>query len=540
MDTLRMLLPERIRWALYELSSSDDGGTIAEALQMGTAVAVSDGSLKDASPGHAFGTSAFVIEGMDSKDRITGQNIVPGPLKMGQSYRTELAGLIGIVYFINGLCKQRDITHGHIKVACDNQPALYPFQADYQPNPKQEEYDLVKTLWHGIRESPISWSPEHVQGHSNDKKKTNFTRLELLNIEMDTKAKALCWSRLQQEGHSMDPPIIRSHNEGWSLWHNDSKLASPNYKTLYSIIQDKSTIIYWERHNRYPKEIKDEIDWEASADGLTSLPRARRRWVTKHASENCGVGSTLVKWKKQSDAKCPCCNQDHEDTTHVLQCSAAGAAELWETNMGKMQQKLLSMDTRPHLLEAIMSRLNQWRRNQPFTNESYWGGDIVAALADQDKLGWKNLMECLPVKKWKLIQNRYFHKIKSKKSIKKWMSQLLKEIHNLAWSQWDHRNTVLHKTEQPRVIKSIQILNNEIRKEYYKGPADLPPVDRSQFRLPLLILLNRNTTYKQTWLRNVTSSRQRQLRRKEAAQETRTLSRDRSYILHWSRTGRVR
>ena len=378
-----------------------------------------------------------------------------------------------------------------------------------------------------------------MKGHSNDKKNTNFTRLELLNIEMDTAAKDY-WQCLQDSGHSMSPPIIQSHNEGWSLWHGDSKIASPDYKTLYHIIQDPTTMTYWARHDRFPEDMMDEIDWEASGHGLTSLPTSRRRWVTKHASENCGVGATMVKWKMQDDAKCPRCGQDQEDTTHVLKCSAAGADEVWQSNMQKLETTMIDLHTRPDLLEALMARLNQWRRGLPFINDPLWTDELVDTVTNQDRLGWKNLLECLPVKQWKQLQQRYFNKYHPQRSIKRWMNKLLQQIHNVAWSQWDHRNKVLHKTELPRVFRTIGLLNDEITKEYAKGPADLPPTDRYLFTVPLLLRLARSTTHKQSWIRNIQSARQRQQRRKQEAQEAITISHERSYIIHWSKTGRVR
>ena len=68
---------------------------MASAIQDGTAIAVSDGSYKT-----EFGTSALALEGEDSTNRIVAVNVVPGDPTDQSSYRSELAGIFGIVTMV--------------------------------------------------------------------------------------------------------------------------------------------------------------------------------------------------------------------------------------------------------------------------------------------------------------------------------------------------------------------------------------------------------------------------------------------------------
>ena len=68
---------------------------------------------------------------------------------------------------------------------------------------------------------------------------------------------------------------------------------------------------------------------------MKGLIPPRRRWLTKHRSSNCGIGTTLVKWKYQVDAECPRCNQV-EDKAHVFRCQDPSAKSLWDTNLTKL------------------------------------------------------------------------------------------------------------------------------------------------------------------------------------------------------------
>jgi hypothetical protein len=80
-------LPELLNWAVQHLTTDDDGAYLAQAIRDGSAVAVSDGSLRG-----EFGTSTFIMEGPTSAHHIRAVNIVPGPLPKGDSHRCKLAG----------------------------------------------------------------------------------------------------------------------------------------------------------------------------------------------------------------------------------------------------------------------------------------------------------------------------------------------------------------------------------------------------------------------------------------------------------------
>ena len=58
-------LPKEAYWAVKYIKTTDQGSAIAQVLQRGTAIAVSDGSLKS-----GLGTAAFVVEGDDPTHQI--------------------------------------------------------------------------------------------------------------------------------------------------------------------------------------------------------------------------------------------------------------------------------------------------------------------------------------------------------------------------------------------------------------------------------------------------------------------------------------
>jgi len=171
-------LPRSCHWAVQHAEITDEGRAIAAAIRSGAAVAVSDGSLR-----YTLGTSAFVIEGMDSAHRIVGYSRVPGPIKEGDSHRCELAGLYAIVTLVNCLCHHHRITQGSILVACDNTGALKPGAVDFLPKCSQKNLDLLQAIWKSIQESPIEWTTQHVYGHQDQKAKDSHHPLPLSTVK---------------------------------------------------------------------------------------------------------------------------------------------------------------------------------------------------------------------------------------------------------------------------------------------------------------------------------------------------------------------
>jgi DNA mismatch repair ATPase MutS len=65
--------PESMRWAVNSFAVADGGAVIAETIRQGIAVAVCDGSFKD-----AFGTAAYVLEGATMEKRMVVVLVTPG------------------------------------------------------------------------------------------------------------------------------------------------------------------------------------------------------------------------------------------------------------------------------------------------------------------------------------------------------------------------------------------------------------------------------------------------------------------------------
>jgi hypothetical protein len=274
---------------------------VVASIRMGSAIAASDGSLKA-----GLGTAAFVIEDGKGTGRLKGVNKVPGSIKEGDSHRCKMAGLYAIILRVKEICSMHEVTSSSITVLCDNKTALQIFDPNILPDPKMKNFDLITACWALKRQVPIEWKPKHVKGHQDQ----GMTYMALskearLNVEMDKTAMAY-WTHLMACQKHPYPENHEVYGEEWQLWERAvEKITWPFRHRLYSILQDRETNMWWIRHGHVPSRGQKTIDYEATAQAMRALQPTRRRYVTKAASNNYGIGTTLVEWKFAQTAACP-------------------------------------------------------------------------------------------------------------------------------------------------------------------------------------------------------------------------------------------
>ena len=359
---------------------------------------------------------------------------------------------------------------------------------------------------------------------------------------MDFVANA-CRQMLEASGMTLNPLIPCLANEQWSVWSNDTKLLCPTYNVLYEYLSLPSICTYWTTsHSLQPNPCLtditfDLIDWQAVASFMQRLPSSRRRWCTKQASEQCGVGITLQQWNLQSDNCCPQC-QTPKNCHHVLICPACGADETWSCNLLKLQETLTSLDTPPLLLGAIILRLSEWHQGSKFSSPSYWMQDLWELILSQDAIGWKNLLEGLPSHLWSPYIKSHYLASGAKKTHTRWLQLFLLKLHELAWGQREHQNQILQQTDTPHQARAIAHLDTTIAQAFHTGQTNMTPAIRHFFISPLGSLIFQSVSFKQAWYLNFMTVKQHQARSDTNAGillPSLTLPDER--LLHWIKTG---
>ena len=99
-------------------------------------------------------------------------------------------------------------------------------------------------------------------------------------------------------------------------------------------------------------------------------------------------------------------------------------------------------DTDPAITATVCDSLLAWKQDQPIPQAHT---RTEHAAAEQQQIGWRNMVQGCLSKHWQEIQAQYFLTLRSRQSPKRWTSSLVQKLWDVAWDQWDHRNDAVHK-----------------------------------------------------------------------------------------------
>jgi hypothetical protein len=172
------------------------------------------------------------------------------------------------------------IEGGSVVLACDNLGAIT--STAYGPagtNPAAcTHFDFVMAI-QKMKSGKIVWHHKHVDGHMDDVRDHVLTPLEVLNTEMDAKAKAF-W---QITCDSTRPRIQYFDDEPWSITVGDEKIVTQLSHTLHDWCQRPRIQAYWTDKSRFPAAELVHIDYATAGHALQSASIKERREVTKHS-----------------------------------------------------------------------------------------------------------------------------------------------------------------------------------------------------------------------------------------------------------------
>jgi len=141
--------------------------------------------------------------------------------------------------------------------------------------------------------------------------------------------------------------------------------------------------------------------------------------------------------------KCPRCPELIEDKQHILECPNAEARDLWEKSLKQLDEWLKAEGTERSIREQLIHGLRSWTTpNLPTTQNS--------PLEAQESIGKRYMWDGWLSREWQWQQDQIWQQLKSRKSSRRWMAEIIKKLWNIAWDMWEHRNNILHNSEQNR------------------------------------------------------------------------------------------
>jgi hypothetical protein len=497
-------LPDDLRWQLTKFKVYGSLQTLAMAIFGGFVWAVSDGSLRD-----TIGTAAYIVEDSRSPEDayVVGALRTPGIPHFMESQRCELSGLDGIITLIEAIAVFFGLSAGAVQVGCDNVSALRIFDNDYVFNPADPDFDYLSSLQYRLSKSQLQWSPRWIKGHQDTLVPSNsLDRWATLNVQVDAIAKAY---RVYLVDHPLEDPAYKGplHAEGWHFYISSAKWPHAPRHAVYASLHRDELVEYWARKRPVAQANLPLIHWDIIKGFMEDLFPSRRRWYSKFWSSNCGIGTTMLKWKYQIDTDCPRCGVE-EDRDHVLLCSETTASAVWAEGMTQLESLLAKRFTRPLIIEVFRSRLHTWRTSTPPAIFPDAPTIIQDAISEQDAIGWQNFVGGWWSTLWAAAQQEYFLWLNRRNTGRRWAIAIILKLTNVSWDMWHHRNGIRHKKDNPRTRKALSLLDQAISEEMALGPRLLPQSVHHYFASPLATILAKPIAYKRSWINAIDTARQ--------------------------------
>ena len=492
---------------LNNTSFHGDIRNIIESIQNGTSKSVSDGSwVKE----KGVGSAGWIIEGSTQGNQIRGQYETPGSESSQCSHRSEMWGVLGIIMSVNSFCDTYNITEGTITAQCDGEGTINILQWMHPiTDNNRKHYDLILALKKAIDISPLTWTFAHLKGHQD--KHTSFSQLDRwaqLNVLVDTLAKQEA-TRIINRGRQGDN-IPVPYNTCRISFPNQSgtnePISSHLCETLTRRIQTTQLCEYWKEKKKIGHNTSEKVDWEILAKSAGTY--SRWKWLAKHVSGICGVGTMLQLWKYQAHNSCPRCGAEKEKAEHILLCSESNATNTWNDAVNDLGKWMSENDSDPSIIPIICDSLKAWRNRERLPYPTQDTAQIVIdAMVEQDSIGWYNMTNGFISKKWRIIQRAHLRDIGSMKSPELWTARLQRRIWEIAWKMWQHRNDFLHSDGRTIHFQESAAINQEIRNEYNSTGNGIPASYQYLFQGNIDHLLLQPIAARQEWLRNVWAAR---------------------------------
>lgn len=217
-------------------------------------------------------------------------------------------------------------------------------------------------------------------------------------------------------------------------------------------------------------------------------------------------------WGFWESSACKGCDCLLETTQHLFCCPHPKMRQQYTDSLNGFEQWLTAMDTDPDIQECLMRTLAMPLEEAAFTaNIDDTDEDLMAAALAQDHIGVHNFFLGRISLDWRLIQDRYYREIGSRRTAKRWVSGLVKHLLEFSHSLWICRNTeIVHaKDAQGLPVAEGQALNAEIQQQFQEGTTTLLLQDRYLLeRYTVDQVLQKHAASKRQWVESIQLARQ--------------------------------
>jgi len=153
--------------------------------------------------------------------------------------------------------------------------------------------------------------------------------------------------------------------------------------------------------------------------------------------------------------------------------------------------------------EQLLVHLTNWNpTNTPPTNHDSTNDPSAESGKQYIWDGWLQ-------REWRDRQDQIWKQMRSRKSSKRWTSELIKKLWNVAWDMWDQRNEALHESSLNREQILEKDTNDQIKQIYAVGIGQLTRTDFALMKNPIEHQLQLPLQTKRQWVASIEAALQR-------------------------------
>jgi hypothetical protein len=480
-------------------------------------VTCSDGSFY---PDSHTGSHGWVLASADKAILLQGAGPGDGHPKLMSSYRSELGGLLAVLYLIHCICHHYQVQGGQLKYHCDNRGVLKNVFSPATPGIApylQADADLVMEARRLLSIIPVTIIAEWVKGHYSGKERE-------FKHDLNEIADSLATSFNSVPHPNFKPrlqPIAHPHY-GARILYEGSTITNKLRYLMAQALHRPALVSHLIRKNKWEERTFHLVHWDAHEMAFKRLTSSCQITTAKLIHDLVNTNVQNYRYYNKSP-KCPCCLTVDETFHHVLSCASTTAAEYRDQALKQLQKDLKSINTPSEVVDALSHGTTMWLKRQidsdctvrASTVGSIKGTDILLTMAFNEqfhKIGWHNLFNGRISKLWGRAVLQLTKSSYSSLSTT-WSAQTILYLWKYTRSIWINRNQVVHgKTDQEMANKIRESIHTKVR-QLYETFQSTPNfiLSRHQYLFTnrsLAQRLNLDIDSLQCWLSSVDSAQQ--------------------------------
>lgn len=274
----------------------------------------------------------------------------------------------------------------------------------------------------------------------------------------------------------------------------------------------------------WTKPIMDSIDWDFFNFCYSKQPIHKMTNIIKYIHGWQYTKGKEQQFNSKSSSLCPAGCREHETQHHYLTCKEPTWIQKVKEETSKLKRRLTQIQTAPVIASIILHAIAQSYNIMESWPEPFSKSESVAYMAavEQQKIGWKHILQGRLSKKWIIAQNFHLqmtHGISQipQSTLELWKKTFLPTLIQYGLDLWELRNKVVHGStpRESAQIKRLQ-LNREITVKYMMGESSVSPAQKRLFQKPEILRLRDSNRSKRNWLITVNIAQQaRQLQLKK-------------------------